>query len=65
MPGIGRFIHNISKIQMSTAVASIAENTGGSTYAYRCSKSGLNQCMKSMSVDLKDKGKDGFVAGLA
>ena len=43
---------------MSTAVASIAENTGGSTYAYRCSKSGLNQCMKSMSVDLKDKGKD-------
>ena len=44
---------------MSTAVASIAENTGGSTYAYRCSKSGLNQCMKSMSVDLKDKGKDG------
>ncbi len=50
---------------MSTAVASIAENTGGSTYAYRCSKSGLNQCMKSMSVDLKDKGKDGLEAGLA
>jgi len=43
-------------IQMSTAVASIAENTGGSTYAYRCSKSGLNQCMKSLSVDLNDKG---------
>jgi len=42
-------------IQMSTAVASLAENTGGSMYPYRCSKSGLNQCMRSMSVDLKDK----------
>jgi len=54
--GQGRSVHRSAIIQMSTAVASIAENTGGSTYAYRCSKSGLNQCMKSMSVDLKDKG---------
>jgi NAD(P)-dependent dehydrogenase (short-subunit alcohol dehydrogenase family) len=51
-----RSIHRAAIIQMSTAVASIAENTGGGHYAYRCSKSGLNQCMKSMSVDLKDKG---------
>ena len=43
---------------MSTAVGSISENTGGSLYPYRCSKSGHNQCMKSMSVDLKDKGKE-------
>ena len=32
--------------QMSTAVASIAENTGGGLYAYRCSKAGLNMSMK-------------------
>ena len=31
---------------MSTAVASIAENTGGGLYAYRCSKAGLNMSMK-------------------
>eukprot|EP00088_Acartia_fossae_P033404 TRINITY_DN3419_c0_g1_i3.p1 TRINITY_DN3419_c0_g1~~TRINITY_DN3419_c0_g1_i3.p1 ORF type:complete len:250 (-),score=76.87 TRINITY_DN3419_c0_g1_i3:574-1323(-) len=51
-----RSVHRSAIIQMSTAVASIAENTGGSTYAYRCSKSALNQCMKSMSVDLSNKG---------
>ena len=32
--------------QMSTAVASIAENSGGGTYAYRC-KAALNMAMKS------------------
>ena len=34
---------------MSTAVASIAENTGGGLYAYRCSKAGLNMSMKVSS----------------
>jgi len=43
-------------VQMSTAVASIAENTGGGLYAYRCSKAGLNMSMKSLSVDLADTG---------
>lgn len=43
-------------IQMSTAVASVAENTGGGLYAYRCSKSALNMSMKSLSVDLVDSG---------
>ena len=38
--------------QMSTAVASIAENTGGGLYAYRCSKAGLNMSMK---VSVKSK----------
>ena len=37
---------------MSTAVASIAENTGGGLYAYRCSKAGLN-----MSMKVSDKSK--------
>merc|ERR1712096_616 len=43
-------------IQMSTAVASIAENSGGSLYAYWCSKSALNMSMKSLSVDIADTG---------
>ena len=43
-------------IQMSTAVASIAENSGGGMYAYRCSKSALNMSMKSLSVDLTSTG---------
>jgi len=43
-------------IQMSTAVASIAENSGGGTYAYRCSKAALNMSMKSLSVDLASTG---------
>ena len=41
---------------MSTAVARIAENSGGGTYAYRCSKSALNMSMKSLSVDLASTG---------
>jgi len=43
-------------IQMSTVMASIQENAGGSGYAYRCSKSALNMAMKNMSIDLKKKG---------
>jgi len=45
-------IQKAAIIQMSTAVASIAENSGGGTYAYRCSKAALNMAMKSLSVDL-------------
>jgi len=51
-----RSVNRAAAVLMSTAVASIAENSGGSTYAYRCSKSGLNMAMKSLSVDLNDKG---------
>ena len=40
-------------IQMSTAVASVAENTGGKNYAYRTSKTGLNMAMKCLSIDLQ------------
>lgn len=49
-------IDQAASILMSTAVASIAENTGGSLYPYRASKAGLNMVMKSLSVDLKDTG---------
>jgi len=43
-------------VQMSTQIASIADNGMGSFYPYRASKTALNQCMKSMSIDLKDRG---------
>jgi NAD(P)-dependent dehydrogenase (short-subunit alcohol dehydrogenase family) len=51
-----RSVHRAAIVQMSTSIASIAENTSGGMYPYRCSKSGLNQSMKSMSIDLKVKG---------
>jgi len=41
---------------MSTAVASISENTGGSNTAYRCSKTALNMAMKNLSIELNDSG---------
>jgi len=46
-------------VHISTSVASIAENTSGARtggYAYRCSKSALNQMMKCMAVDLEGSG---------
>ncbi len=55
-PGAERSVRRAAAVQMSTAVGSIAENTGGGLYAYRCSKSALNQCMKSLSVDLEKSG---------
>merc|ERR1712096_445133 len=36
--------------------SSIAENSGGGMYAYRCSKAALNMSMKSLSVDLANTG---------
>ena len=40
-------------VMMSTAVASIAENSGGGVYAYRSSKAALNMVMKNLSLELK------------
>ena len=51
--GEGMSVARAAAVQMSTAVASIAENSGGNSYAYRCSKSGLNMAMKNLSIDLK------------
>jgi len=68
MPGNGLGIDRAAIVQMSSCVASIAnagglggDGTGdgdvaGGMYPYRCSKAALNMGMKSMSVDLKDKG---------
>ena len=38
---------------LSSQLGSIADNTGGGMYIYRSSKAGLNQIVKSLSVDLK------------
>merc|ERR1719266_2659897 len=51
-------IEGASVIEMSTAVASIAENGRGGNYPYRCSKTALNMGMKNLSIDLE---KDGIL----
>lgn len=43
-------------LYLSSKMGSIAENSSGSTYVYRTSKTALNQVVKSLSVDLADKG---------
>lgn len=40
-------------VNMSSVLGSIEENTNGGLYPYRASKSALNACTKSMSLDLK------------
>jgi len=52
----GMSVGRAAAIQMSTAVASVAENTGGKNYAYRTSKTGLNMAMKCLSIDLQEYG---------
>lgn len=49
-------VHKAAIIQLQTGGASIEENITGGSYAYRSSKTAQNQCMKSMSVDLAEKG---------
>ena len=41
---------------LSSQLGSIGDNTSGGMYVYRSSKTGLNQVVKSLSVDLKLKG---------
>ena len=41
---------------LSSQLGSIADNTSGGMYIYRSSKTGLNQIVKSLSVDLKPQG---------
>ena len=43
-------------VNISSKMGSIADNTSGSSYPYRSSKAALNASVKSMSIDLKDKG---------
>ncbi|MFA0810607.1 SDR family oxidoreductase [Microbulbifer epialgicus] len=41
---------------MSSKVGSIADNRSGGGYIYRTSKTALNQIVKSLAIDLKDRG---------
>ncbi len=41
---------------LSSQLGSIGDNTSGGMYIYRSSKAGLNQLVKSLSVDLKSQG---------
>lgn len=41
-------------VNMSSTLGSIADNRDGGWYAYRASKSALNSCTKSMSIDLRN-----------
>lgn len=51
-----------SKIFVITSnLGSIAENTSGGYYGYRMSKAAVNMAMKSLSVDLADRGIGVFV----
>jgi len=56
------FVENVSRSQrkiiacVSSRLGSIADNTSGGSYLYRSSKAALNAVVKSLSVDLKDRG---------
>ena len=41
---------------ISSKVGSIADNSGGGLYAYRSSKTAVNQVVKCLSIDLSDRG---------
>ncbi|XP_050315472.1 C-factor-like, partial [Anthonomus grandis grandis] len=43
-------------VNMSSILGSIAQNTDGGFYPYRCSKASLNMATKSMSIDFKNDG---------
>lgn len=49
-------VRRAAAVQMSTSIASIAENGMGKHYAYRCSKVALNMAMKNLSLDLDGTG---------
>ena len=61
-PYLESIIENVKKSSakkiyfLSSQLGSIAENTSGGMYIYRSSKTGLNQVVKSLSVDLKVHG---------
>ena len=43
-------------ITLSSIIGSVGGNDQGMMYAYRVSKAGVNAIMRSMAIDLKDKG---------
>ncbi|MCS5709304.1 SDR family oxidoreductase [Candidatus Berkiella cookevillensis] len=43
-------------VNITSRMGSIADNTSGQYYAYRSSKAALNAMMRSLQIDLQDKG---------
>ena len=56
------FLENVSRSEkrlvasLSSKMGSIADNTSGGSYIYRSSKAALNAVVKSLSLDLKNRG---------
>lgn len=56
------FLENVARSDrkviafLSSKMGSISENTSGGSYIYRSSKAALNAVVKSLSLDLKDRG---------
>lgn len=56
------FVENIARaprgriVTISSMLGSMELNTSGGIYAYRASKAGVNAIMKSMAIDLADRG---------
>jgi NAD(P)-dependent dehydrogenase (short-subunit alcohol dehydrogenase family) len=56
------FLENVSRSEkkliacLSSKMGSISDNTSGGSYVYRSSKAALNAVLKSLSLDLKDRG---------
>lgn len=53
---LGQLASGAKLITITSSMGSIAENTSGGYYGYRMSKAAVNMAMKSLSVDLKDRG---------
>jgi len=57
-----RFVEQVAQseskliVNISSRMASIAENSSGGGYVYRSSKAALNMVAKSLSIDLADRG---------
>ncbi len=57
-----RFLKLVSKserkqiVNISSRMGSVAENTGGGEYIYRSSKAALNMVVKSLAIELADRG---------
>ncbi|XP_034946274.1 C-factor [Chelonus insularis] len=52
----GMGVDRAAIINMTSIIGSIAENTMGGFYPYRCSKTALNAATKSISIDLQNDG---------
>jgi len=56
------FLENVSRSEkkviacVSSRMGSISDNTSGGSYMYRSSKAALNAVLRSLSLDLKDRG---------